>query len=235
MKKSLLKLSLITVSLSLPLPLSYRHITKCSPPSISSMSTSTSTSLASTINNIRVDELRKEYSSKGLLEDELPNDPMILFSNWFEEACNANVLEPNAMCLATCINNIPSNRYVLLKAHDKRGFVWYTNYNSRKSQELQANPNAAITFWYGEMERSIRIEGIVEKVSSKESDEYFNSRPKSSQIGAWTSNQSNLIKDRIALDKQEKEIIEKFSNVDKIPRPEHWVKIIIIIIHLLIN
>ena len=88
------------------------------------------------------------------------------------------------------------------------------------------------------MERSIRIEGIVEKVSSKESDEYFNSRPKSSQIGAWTSNQSNFIKDRIALDNQEKEIIEKFSNVDKIPRPEHWVKIIIIIYtstNLLIN
>jgi len=124
MKKSLLKLSLLRVSLSLPSTLSYRYIAKCSS-STTSSTTSASISLSSAIKNIRIDELRKEYSSKGLLEDELPNDPMILFSNWFEEACNANVLEPNAMCLATCINNIPSNRYVLLKAHDNRGFVWY--------------------------------------------------------------------------------------------------------------
>ena len=125
MKKSLLKLSLISISLSLPSSLSYRYITRCTSSSISS----SSTSLSSTINNIRVDELRKEYSSKGLLEDEVPNDPMVLFSNWFEEACNANILEPNAMCLATCVSNIPSNRYVLLKAHDHRGFVWYIYYH----------------------------------------------------------------------------------------------------------
>jgi len=169
-----------------------------------------------------VADLRKEYSKQGLLEAELPLDPHEIFQLWFDEACNAKVLEPNAMCLSTCKDNIPSARYVLLKAHDKRGYVWYTNYNSRKSGDLLANPHASLTFWWGDLERSIRIEGKVEKVSDAESDEYFNSRPRSSQIGAWTSNQSSKIESREALEAQEVAVVARFEQMEKIPRPPHW-------------
>ena len=199
LSKSLMSLSLLSLSISSIS--SYRYVSRCSAISLPKSSSSSSSSSSLSSSNIKIDELRKEYSSKGLFESELPIDPMDLFSNWFDEACSSNVLEPNAMCLATCINNIPSSRYVLLKAHDSRGFVWYTNYNSRKSKELEANPNAALTFWYGTLERSIRIEGKVEKVSAEEADTYFNSRPRTSQIGAWTSNQSSEISDRNALGK----------------------------------
>ena len=172
---------------------------------------------------INVSDLRKDYSSKGLMENDINhNNPYELFSKWFDEACAANVLEPNAMCLSTCVNNKPSARYVLLKGHDERGFVWYTNYNSRKSKEIEENPNAAITFWWGDLERSIRIEGIVEKVSTDESDQYFQSRPRGSQIGAWSSNQSQIIENRDKLEEQERNIIKKFEGLKIIPRPQHW-------------
>lgn len=171
-------------------------------------------------NNIK--DLRKEYSKQGLEENNAHSDPMKQFASWFQEACNANVLEPNAMCLSTCFENKPSARMVLLKDFDSRGFVWYTNYNSRKSHELDSNKHAAITFWWGDLERSIRIEGIVERVSSEQSDSYFSSRPRGSKLGAWTSNQSSLISSREELEKQESEIKELFKNKEDIPRPEHW-------------
>lgn len=174
-----------------------------------------------------VADLRKEYSAQGLTESDLTalgatSNPYKLFENWFNEACTANVLEPNAMCLSTCIDNKPSGRFVLLKAHDERGFVWYTNYNSRKGNEIGDNPNAALTFWWGDLERSIRIEGTVEKVSDEEADTYFHSRPRGSQLGAWTSNQSSSINNREELEAQEVEIKKRFDNVDVIPRPPHW-------------
>ena len=109
-----------------------------------------------------------------------------------------------------------------MKGHDDRGFVWYTNYNSRKGGELEVNNNAALTFWWGEMERSIRIEGSVEKVSEEEATAYFHSRPRSSQIGAWSSNQSREIESRTALEEQEVEIIKKFDDAEVIPKPPHW-------------
>lgn len=109
-----------------------------------------------------------------------------------------------------------------MKGHDDRGFVWYTNYNSRKGGEIDSNNNAALTFWWGEMERSIRIEGTVEKVSEEEATAYFHSRPRSSQLGAWSSNQSSEIESRTALEEQEVEIVKRFDNVEVIPKPPHW-------------
>jgi len=110
----------------------------------------------------------------------------------------------------------------LLKAQDNRGFVWYTNYESRKGQELEVNPNAALTFWWGDLERSVRIEGVVEKVSAEESDTYFKSRPIGSRLGAWTSNQSREIPRREDLERQEAEVVARFSGMEDVPRPNHW-------------
>lgn len=169
-----------------------------------------------------ISDLRKEYSEQGLLETNVPTDPIALFQTWFDEARTANILEPNAMCLSTCVNNIPSARIVLLKAFDEKGFVWYTNQNSRKANEIKENPNAALTFWWGDLERSVRIEGIVEVVSLEESDAYFKSRPRQSQIGAWSSNQSQPIAGRVELEEREQSMIAQFDNVESIPRPPHW-------------
>ena len=111
---------------------------------------------------------------------------------------------------------------MLLKGHDDRGFVWYSNYNSRKGGELDDNNHAALTFWWGEMERSIRIEGAVVKVSEEEATAYYHSRPRTSQIGAWSSNQSQEISSREELEKKELEIIKQFDNMEVIPKPPHW-------------
>lgn len=189
---------------------------------IGSISRCVGSTARSGVNGNNIADLRVSYSKQGLDETILPSDPHEMFRAWFEEACNAKVVEPNAMCLSTCSDNKPSARFVLLKGHDEQGFVWYTNYNSRKSSELLENPYAALTFWWGDLERSVRIEGRVEQVSPAESDAYFNSRPKGSQIGAWTSNQSSRIEDRVALEKQEAEIMAKFAAMSAIPRPPHW-------------
>ena len=116
--------------------------------------------------------------------------------------------EPNAMCLSTCGSDMkPSSRFVLLKDYDERGFVWYTNYESKKANQIHENANACITFWWGELERQVRIEGEVEMVSSEESDAYFQSRPKGSQIGAWTSDQSRPIDSREGIEDKEKKVV----------------------------
>mmetsp|Transcript_2734 Transcript_2734/g.2892 ORF Transcript_2734/g.2892 Transcript_2734/m.2892 type:complete len:254 (+) Transcript_2734:46-807(+) len=168
-------------------------------------------------------DLRKEYSSKGLSEDGTPDNPIELFKLWFDEARKSEVLEPNAMCLSTCTENKPSARIVLLKDFDTSGFVWYTNYESRKAKELEINPNAALTFWWADLERSVRVEGVVIKVTDEESDAYFNSRPRDSQIGAWSSNQSSLITNRDTLQAQETEVRARFNDLTvPVPRPSHW-------------
>lgn len=167
--------------------------------------------------------MRKDYSVDHLLDEKLVEaSPFALFSKWFGESCRSKTIEPNAMCLSTAKNNHPSSRFVLLKDYDERGFVWYTNYESRKAGELEENPFAAITFWWGGLEMSVRIEGKVEKVSDKESDEYFSKRPRASQIGAWASNQSREIASREALDQLEIDATTRFQNVAVIPRPPHW-------------
>uniref|UniRef100_A0A7S3CLY1 pyridoxal 5'-phosphate synthase n=1 Tax=Strombidium rassoulzadegani TaxID=1082188 RepID=A0A7S3CLY1_9SPIT len=170
-----------------------------------------------------IQDLRKEYSSQQLNEEDAGANPFDLFKTWFDEAVKADVLEPNAMCVSSCGKDLkPSSRFVLLKGFDERGFVFYTNYESRKSQQLTENPNAAATFWWGALERQIRIEGQVEKVSSDESDQYFNSRGKGSQIGAWTSDQSRPIENRAELEKKEDELKKKYEAMEKVERPPHW-------------
>jgi pyridoxamine 5'-phosphate oxidase len=148
-------------------------------------------------------DLRKDYSHSHLLESDVAADPMDQFQKWFDDAVRADVPEPNAMSLATASRNSrPSSRIVLLKGLDRRGFIWYTNYDSRKGQELAANPHAALLFHWVELERQVRIEGRVERVSAEESDEYFKSRPLKSRLGAIASAQSLPIESRDALENQ---------------------------------
>jgi len=165
--------------------------------------------------------IRKDYTLKSLNLSEVENSPMAQFAIWLEEAIKAEVNEPNAMNLAT-INqqNRPSARIVLLKALDQ-GLVFYTNYESRKGSDLLARPFAALTFFWPELERQVRIEGEIEKVSAANSDKYFLSRPIASQIGAWTSPQSQVIPDRSFLEKREKEMTLRFQS-EALVRPANW-------------
>ena len=145
------------------------------------------------------------------------------FKIWFEEALESKLLEPNAMSLATCTpQGIPSARIVLLKGFDSEGFVFYTNYLSRKGQEMIQNPSAALVFCWLELQRQIRVEGWVERMSREESVAYFQSRPKSSQIGAWASHQSNVIENRTILEENVKSLEEEYKDVDQLPCPEYW-------------
>lgn len=168
-------------------------------------------------------DLRQNYTFTNLLETEVDSDPIKQFASWFEEALNADLLEPNAMTLATASSDgKPSARIVLLKGYDERGFVFYTNYESTKGRQLIANPQAALVFLWDKLERQIRIEGKVVKIDGKESDRYFHSRPISSQIGAWTSDQSRVIPNREVLEKRQQELVQKYSDGATIPRPPHW-------------
>ncbi len=167
-------------------------------------------------------ELRKDYTLNGMGETDIDPNPFVQFQQWFDKAREAQLPEPNAMTLATTTTNgKPSARIVLLKDFDTRGFVFYTNYNSHKGQELAENPQASLVFWWAELERQVRIYGQVEKVSEKESDEYFYSRPLNSRLGAWTSNQSEIICDRNVLEERFTELSNKYKNGD-VPRPQHW-------------
>ena len=161
--------------------------------------------------------LRINYDQDSLLEDNLPKDPMILFDSWFKQSA---AKEPNAMCLSTVIDNKPSSRIVLCKSYSNQGFTFFTNYNSRKGMEIENNPFASIVFYWEQ--RSVRIEGKLHKISDKESTDYFSSRPRESQIGAWTSPQSTVLKNRQELDDFYYKTVEKFKNVENIPKPEFW-------------
>ena len=165
--------------------------------------------------------LRKSYERAELNEDASQADPTAQFSQWLGEAIAAQVPEPNAMTLATVASNLrPSTRVVLIKGFDARGIVWYSNYASRKGLELAGNPYAALQFHWVELERVVRIEGVVEKVSDEESDAYFNSRPLDSRIGAWASPQSEVISSRGVLVANAAKYGAKFMLQP--PRPPHW-------------
>ncbi|MEO1432992.1 MAG: pyridoxamine 5'-phosphate oxidase [Cyanobacteria bacterium J06633_8] len=167
-------------------------------------------------------DLRQDYTLQGLSETEVDSNPFIQFKEWFDVALSADILEPNAMTVATTTpEGKPSARMVLLKDFDERGFVFYTNYNSQKAQELAENPQAALVFWWPQLQRQVRISGRVEKVSEMESDKYFYSRPLKSRLGAWASNQSEVIENREILEQQLEELQEKYYNKD-VPRPSHW-------------
>ncbi len=166
-------------------------------------------------------DLRKSYERSELSEEASHADPLRQFEHWLQEAIACEVPEPNAMTLATVASNLrPSTRVVLIKGYDERGITWYTNYDSRKGHELAGNPYAALQFHWVEMERLVRIEGRVEKVSDAESDEYFHSRPLDSRIGAWASPQSEVISGRTVLVANAARYGAKF--LLQPPRPPHW-------------
>lgn len=166
-------------------------------------------------------DMRKEYTNRGLSEADAAADPFAQFKTWFDAALAANLPEPNAMTVATAnADGAPSARIVLLKGFDERGFVFYTNYTSRKGQELAANPRAALIFYWAELERQVRIEGHVEQTSAAESDAYFASRPQGSRLGAWVSPQSQVIAEREVLDQRQHELEQTYA--DDVPRPPHW-------------
>jgi pyridoxamine 5'-phosphate oxidase len=167
-------------------------------------------------------DIRKEYMRESLSEGDVELDPILQFGRWWKEALASDIEEVNAMTLATCnAAGVPSARIVLLKDYDPSGFVFYTNYQSRKGKEIAANPHASLLFFWKELERQVRIEGKIEKVAAKESDEYFQSRPVGSKLGAWASPQSQAIKDRSILDQNIQELEGKFA-LEEIPRPPHW-------------
>ncbi|WP_226596831.1 pyridoxamine 5'-phosphate oxidase [Marinobacter nauticus] len=169
-----------------------------------------------------IGDMRRDFESEGLDREHLNKDPVQQFQTWFEDARTAGILEPNAMSLATTgADGMPDLRTVLLKYFDSQGFVFYTNYGSRKAQELQENPRAALLFpWIG-LNRQVRIQGAVEKVSKAESLRYFSSRPRGSQIGAWVSEQSQVITSRGLLEQKVAEMKRKFSS-GEIPLPSFW-------------
>lgn len=166
--------------------------------------------------------LRQNYTRAGLTERDADPDPFRFFHRWFDEALAASVREPNAMTLATVgADGQPAARIVLLKGVDERGFVFYTNYESRKGRELAAHPRAALAFWWQELERQVRVEGTVEKVTPEESDAYFAGRPRGSRLGAWASDQSRPIPDRATLEGRLSKVAAAYPE-GAVPRPPHW-------------
>ena len=167
-------------------------------------------------------DLRKDYMQGGLSEAEAGDDPFALFKIWFEIAVTANLPEPNAMALATStLEGRPSVRFGLLKGTDERGFTFFSNYDSRKGNELAENPYASVAFLWDELERQVRIEGRIERVSEADSDAYFQIRPIGSRLGAWASAQSAIIPDRAWLEAKQAELMAKYPDGD-VPRPPHW-------------
>jgi pyridoxamine 5'-phosphate oxidase len=170
---------------------------------------------------MNIADLRKSYEKAELSEDASAADPLKQFERWLNEAIQSEVPEPNAMTVATVASNMrPSTRVVLIKGYDERGIVWYTNYDSRKGKELAGNPFAALQFHWIELERVVRIEGRMEKISDAESDAYFHSRPLDSRIGAWASPQSQVIDGRGVLVTTAAKYAAQFMLNP--PRPPHW-------------
>lgn len=170
---------------------------------------------------MNIADLRKSYERAELSEDASHADPLQQFDQWMKEAIKSEIPEPNAMTVATVAHNLrPSTRVVLIKGYDAQGIVWYTNYDSRKGRELAGNPFAALQFHWVELERVVRIEGVVERVSDDESDAYFKSRPLDSRIGAWASPQSQVIPGRSVLVANAARYGAQFLLHP--PRPPHW-------------
>lgn len=167
-------------------------------------------------------DIRKDYQLKAFTEKEVSNSPIDQFTQWWQEAVDAEIDEVNAMTLATASpQGIPDARIVLLKGYDVRGFTFFTNYTSAKGQQLEANPQATLVFFWKELERQVRISGMVEKATAEESDEYYNSRPQGSRIGTWASPQSQVIENREWLDMEDQKYKDLFT-VKPIQRPPHW-------------
>lgn len=166
-------------------------------------------------------KLRQDYNLKGLDEQDLDPNPFTQFKLWFDEALSAGVVEPNAMVLSTISDGRPSARVVLLKDLDQAGFTFFTNYESKKAKQMESDPFVAVTFFWKELERQVRIEGKVEKTTNQESAEYFAVRPRGSQIGAWASTQSEHLASRAELEERTLLLEQKFEGAE-VPRPPHW-------------
>ncbi|CAA2997793.1 pyridoxine pyridoxamine 5 -phosphate oxidase 1, chloroplastic-like [Olea europaea subsp. europaea] len=172
---------------------------------------------------VDISALRENYISPEFSEDQAQTDPFDQFQKWFDDAVAAGLKEPNAMALSTTgKDGKPSSRMVLLKGVDKDGFVWYTNYESQKAQQISENPSAALLFYWDGLNRQVRVEGPVQKVSEEESEKYFHSRPRGSQIGAIVSKQSTVIPGRQFLHQQQEELEAKYSDGNTIPKPKYW-------------
>jgi pyridoxamine 5'-phosphate oxidase len=172
--------------------------------------------------DVDASRLRKEYTRAGLVEDDVDADPLVQFHRWFEKVIEADLHEPNAMTLATVSREgKPSARIVLLKGYDERGFVFYTNYEGRKARELEANPLCALLFYWGELERQVRVEGRARRISGEESDAYFLNRPRGSRLGAWASEQSRTVEDRSVLEERVRALEAEYEGRE-IPRPSFW-------------
>jgi pyridoxamine 5'-phosphate oxidase len=166
--------------------------------------------------------LRSEYAAHGLRRADLHSDPLQQFGAWFAAALAADIRDVNAMSLATATpDGKPSVRIVLLKGFDERGFAFFTNYDSEKGRQLEANPHAALAFYWVQLERQVRISGAVERTSREDSAAYFHSRPVGSRLGAWASKQSQVVDARQVLDSRLTEMTERFEN-GEIPLPPHW-------------
>ncbi len=172
--------------------------------------------------SMTADDIRKEYRRGRLVEESVCADPFDQFGDWYAVALGAAIVEPNAMTLATATpDGRPSARVVLLKGFDTRGFSFFTNYESRKGQELAANPWAALCFWWGVLERQVRIEGSVQQLPPEESDAYYNSRPIGSRLGAWVSAQSSVIDGREVLERRLQDLQAQYADQPPL-RPAHW-------------
>jgi pyridoxamine 5'-phosphate oxidase len=172
--------------------------------------------------NAAIASLRREYASQSLLETDVEADPIDQFERWWEQAIKSEIIEANAMTLATAsADAMPAARIVLLKGFSRDGFVFFTNYKSYKAMHIEENPKACLVFFWKELERQVRITGLVKKLPGADSDEYFLSRPNGSQIGAWASPQSQVIPDREWLDANYLDVSEKFKK-HELTRPPHW-------------
>jgi len=170
-----------------------------------------------------VADLRRNYARAALDEGDVDADPVVQFRRWFQDARDARVLEPNAVILATAgADGAPDARTVLLKGADARGFSFYTDYRSVKARELDANPRAALVFWWAELERQVRVTGRAERVPRAESAAYYATRPRGSQMGAWASWQSNVLPDRGALERAFADVEARFADGAPVPLPDHW-------------
>jgi pyridoxamine 5'-phosphate oxidase len=165
--------------------------------------------------------MRKTYMRTELHEEQVCSDPVEQLRRWLDDALQADVAEPNAMAVSTCVNGQPSSRMVLLRRLDASGLVFYTSYFSRKGRELHQNPRAAALFYWPQLERQVRVEGAVHQIGEEESDEYFAGRPRGHQIGAWASEQSEPVENRELLDQRMRDYEERFDG-EEVPRPHSW-------------
>ena len=174
------------------------------------------------MSEINIAELRRNYTKAGLQDDELPDDPNELFEKWLAEAVRSEVMEPNAMSLATVRpDGRPNVRTVLLKGFENSAIEFFTNYNSEKGLEIEKNENVSVIFWWPELERQVRMNGEANKLSEPENSEYFSSRPRLSQIGAWASEQSEEIDSRDELEEQFRAAEERYEGKE-VDKPPHW-------------